>query len=69
METEGCILVGKTRQVDFIGESRKAFDLLFKRLMNATEREKIYQEILERDPRNYVTRKSWLLIILPNWQR
>jgi hypothetical protein len=48
VDTEGCILVGRTRQVDFIGESRKAFDLLFKRLASATAKEKIYLEILDR---------------------
>jgi hypothetical protein len=47
VDTEGCILVGRTRQVDFIGESRKAFDLLFKRLSSAIAKEKIYMEILD----------------------
>ena len=28
-DTEGCILVGKTRAQDWIGDSRKAFDALF----------------------------------------
>ena len=36
-ETEGCILVGQTRSKDFIGQSRKAFDKLFKKLENAKE--------------------------------
>lgn len=31
-DTEGCILLGFTRSTDFIGESRKAFDLFFDRL-------------------------------------
>ena len=30
--TEGCILVGQTRSLDFIGNSRKAFDKLFKKM-------------------------------------
>jgi hypothetical protein len=34
--------------VDFIGESRMAFDLMFKRFMSATAKEKIYLEILDR---------------------
>jgi len=28
-DTEGCILVGMTAETDFIGNSRKAFDLLY----------------------------------------
>ena len=31
-DTEGCILVGNTRGIDFVGESRKAFEKLFKKL-------------------------------------
>lgn len=34
--TEGCILVGNTRSVDFIGESRKAFNKLFAKMKLAT---------------------------------
>ena len=30
--TEGCILVGKTKAKDWIGDSRKAFDALFAKL-------------------------------------
>ena len=29
-DTEGCILVGRTRGVDFVGDSRLAYDALFK---------------------------------------
>lgn len=36
-DTEGCILVGKTRSVDFIGQSRKAFDKLFSKMQKAKE--------------------------------
>jgi hypothetical protein len=36
-DTEGCILVGRTRGVDFIGQSRKAYDSLFKKLQEAKE--------------------------------
>ena len=34
-DTEGCILVGRTRSKDFIGQSRKAFDKLFKKMQKA----------------------------------
>jgi hypothetical protein len=34
-DTEGCILVGKTRGTDWIGQSRLAFDLLFNKLRTA----------------------------------
>lgn len=33
--TEGCILVGQTRKKDYIGQSRKAFDKLFKKMQAA----------------------------------
>jgi len=36
-DTEGCILVGRTRSVDFIGQSRKAYDSLFKKMQAAKE--------------------------------
>ena len=36
-DTEGCILVGRTRSDDFIGQSRKAFDSLFKKMNKAKE--------------------------------
>ena len=36
-DTEGCILVGKTRGVDFIGQSRKAFDKLFSKMQKAKD--------------------------------
>lgn len=35
--TEGCILVGQTRTLDFIGNSRKAFDKLFAKMKLAKE--------------------------------
>lgn len=34
-DTEGCILVGTTRSTDFIGNSRVAFDKLFKKMQLA----------------------------------
>ena len=36
-DTEGCILVGRTRSKDFIGQSRKAYDTLFAKMQKAKE--------------------------------
>ena len=36
-DTEGCILVGRTRSKDFIGQSRKAYDALFSKMQKAKE--------------------------------
>ena len=36
-DTEGCILVGRTRSLDFVGESRKAFTKLFSKMLLADE--------------------------------
>ena len=36
-DTEGCILVGRTRGNDYIGQSRKAFDKLFKKMQAAKD--------------------------------
>jgi len=36
-DTEGCILVGRTRSKDFIGQSRKAFTSLFAKMKEAKE--------------------------------
>ena len=36
-DTEGCILVGRTRSIDFIGQSRKAYDSLFKKMQDSKE--------------------------------
>jgi hypothetical protein len=33
--TEGCLLVGRTRSVDFVGESRKAYTTLFEKMLLA----------------------------------
>lgn len=41
-DTEGCILVGKTRNVDIIGNSRLAFESLFSKLVSASKKEKIF---------------------------
>jgi len=34
-DTDGCILVGMNRSLDYITKSRKAFDLLFKKMQGA----------------------------------
>ena len=34
-DTEGCILVGQTRGDNYVGQSRKAFDKLFKKMQKA----------------------------------
>ena len=36
-DTEGCILVGRTRSKDFIGQSRKAYENLFKKMQVAKD--------------------------------
>jgi hypothetical protein len=46
-DTHGCILVGETKQKDFIGNSRNAFDKLFKKLQAASAKGKIFIEIVK----------------------
>jgi hypothetical protein len=46
-DTEGCILVGRMKQPDFIGESRVAFEALFTKMQAAATREKIFIEIVD----------------------
>ena len=36
-DTEGCILVGRSKSKDFIGQSRKAFESLFAKMKTAKE--------------------------------
>jgi hypothetical protein len=36
-DTEGCILVGQTRGANYVGQSRKAFEKLFKKMQAAKE--------------------------------
>ena len=43
--TEGCILVGKSKLQDRIGQSVDAFNQLFPRLQEAAAKEKIFIEI------------------------
>lgn len=40
-DTEGCLLVGKTKSENFIGESRNAFNELMKVLKSVEKKEKI----------------------------
>src|SRR5947207_2810219 len=34
-DTEGCLLPGKTRMIDFVSQSREAFNSLFEKLQDA----------------------------------
>ena len=49
-DTEGCILVGKTKERDFIGASKLAFEALFEKIQAALQREKIFIHITEERP-------------------
>jgi hypothetical protein len=49
-DTEGCILVGRAKAEDFIGNSRAAFDKLFARIQEAARREKIFIEVTSAAP-------------------
>lgn len=44
-DTGGCILVGRTKGKDFVGESRRALDQLFARLSAALATEEVYINI------------------------
>lgn len=46
-DTEGCILVGKTKGLDFIGNSRDEYAVLFKKLSDAAAKEKIHLTIMK----------------------
>lgn len=41
-DTEGCILPGRTKTVNFVGESVKAFTALFAKIKAVEKKEKIY---------------------------
>lgn len=45
--TEGCILVGRKRLPDVVGESKLAFDALFAKIQDALRREKVFLEIVQ----------------------
>jgi hypothetical protein len=44
-DTEGCILVGMTKEEEFIGQSKVAFERLFPKLKAASDTEKIFIDI------------------------
>jgi len=45
-DTEGCLLVGRTKGEDWIGESRAAFDVLFPKIVGALNAgEKVTMEV------------------------
>jgi len=46
-DTEGCLLVGKTKGADFIGNSRAAFGVLFAKIEKAATREKVFIELVQ----------------------
>lgn len=46
-DTEGRLLVGKTKSADFIGSSRAAFDVLFAKVEKAAAREKVFIEFVQ----------------------
>ena len=41
-DTEGCLLPGRTKAPDMVGSSRAAFTVLFDRIKDAIQREKIF---------------------------
>ena len=45
-DTNGCILLGRTRDTDYIGESRMAFDSFWERFMPALAKEGVSIEIV-----------------------
>jgi len=47
--TEGCLLVGKTKRPDFVGGSKLAFDALFPKIQAAAQREKVFLEIVQEN--------------------
>lgn len=44
-DTEGCILVGKTKSKDFVGGSRDAFKALFPKIEAALKKEKVFLQV------------------------
>lgn len=50
-DTEGCLLVGRTKGDEFVGESRAAFGLLYPKLVAAIEAgDEVTVEIAKADP-------------------
>ena len=46
-DSDGCILVGTTKGVDFIGNSKKCYAVLLSKMKQAIQREKITIEIVD----------------------
>ena len=44
-DTEGCVLIGYTKSVDFIGNSRSAFNSFFNRLKSGLNKGKVFLTI------------------------
>lgn len=42
LDTEGCLILGKTRSVDFVGESRKAMNEFMPKLESALKKGKVF---------------------------
>ncbi len=38
-DTEGCLLTGRTKRIDFVGESKLAFDALYVKMVEVKNRE------------------------------
>ena len=47
VDTDGCILVGKEKQTNFVGRSREAFSLLFTKIQSALAYGKVTIEIVK----------------------
>lgn len=45
-DTEGCILVGKTKSKDFVGGSRDAFKALLPKIEAALKKEKVFMQVV-----------------------
>jgi GH24 family phage-related lysozyme (muramidase) len=48
-DTEGCLLVGKTKQRDFVGGSKDAFTELLPKIQEALQREKVFLDIVQEN--------------------
>ncbi len=46
-DTEGCLLLGSTKGVDFVGNSKKTYAVLLSKMKQAIQREKIFIEIVD----------------------
>jgi len=44
--TEGCLLPGTSKAANFVGNSRTAFNNLFKKIQTAVKKEKVFIEIV-----------------------